>query len=310
MRLRGNPEPFLSPSFLSRFLSVFIIPEGSITKRWYHSRMARRWTTEEEGGHRAQLQVLYIEQNKTIGEIARMLGVAPQTIFDRLRRVGIPTCRTDKPAANNRRSDIVLPRTRSPELAELFGVLLGDGHVGHFQVVVTLGSKEQQYARHVTGLVQKTFGQASKIAIRSNRGHLDVYLGSTVITDWLRCEGMVHHKVKAQVDAPGWLFERPEYLEAFLRGFFDTDGSVYALRYGIQLSFSNKSLPLLHSLQNMLRTLGYTPSAVSGWQLYLTKVPDVERFFREIRPANEKHTRRFNEVIRCVGVGAVNRGGL
>jgi DNA-binding transcriptional regulator WhiA len=256
--------------------------------------MARRWTAKEEEEYRNTLRVLYVEQNRTIGEIGAMLGIAPQTVFGRLKRLGISTCRDKKDSANNRRMDIVLPTVRSTTLAELFGILMGDGHVGHFQVVVTLGVRERAYARHVCGLFETVFGSRPRISHRHTTGHQDIYLGSTAVTGWLKQQGFVSHKVAGQPDVPDWIFAKQEYMTAFLRGFFDTDGSVYALRHGRQISFSNRSLPLLRSLQKVLRTLGYSPSAVSGWQLYLTKSSEIERFFREIQPANTKHKRRFS----------------
>lgn len=260
--------------------------------------MAIRWTANEEQRYRAELQLLYVEKNLTIREVGERIKIAPQTVFDRLQRLGIPTCRDKKEFVNNSRKDIVLPTARSASLAELFGILLGDGHVDHFQVFVNLGSKELAYANYVRDLMQRIFGGHPKIATRAT-GHRDVYLGSTKVTAWLYQEGLVRNKVAAQVGAPAWIYETQEYMRAFLRGFFDTDGSVYRLRFGIQISLCNRSLPLLDALQKMLRTLGYSPSAISGKNLYLTKRSDLKRFFGEIRPANIKHVRRYEE--RCVG---------
>lgn len=257
----------------------------------YDTGMARRWTKEEEDLHCAQLSALYVAQNKTIGEIASLLNIAPQTVFDRLRRLGIETRRQEKPRANNRRSDIAVPHRRSRALAELFGVLLGDGHVGHFQTVITLGRTERSYAEYVALLLERVCNVRPHIGVRKG-GHLDVYLGSTAFTRWLHDEGLPNHKVRMQVNVPEWIVASPAYSEACIRGLFDTDGCIYALRHGIQVSFSNRSVPLLCSLQKMLKTLGYTPSAISGSQLYLTKTSDIDRFFRKIRPANEKHLRR------------------
>src|SRR3989344_6541458 len=262
--------------------------------------MARRWTVEEEQERRIELQSLYVEANGPIDEVGRLLKIAPQTVFDRLRRLGIPTCREKKEFVNNQRKDIVIPANRTKNLAELFGILLGDGHVDHFQVFVNLGNKELEYAHHVCRVMHRLFGKRPRISTRA-AGHRDVYLGSAIITSWLYQEGLVRNKVQSQVDAPHWIYEDKAFIASFLRGFFDTDGSVYKLRFGIQVSFCNKSIPLLVSLQTMLRTLGYTPSRISGSNLYLTRRSDVKRFFAEIRPANPKHVRRYAEIIRRVG---------
>lgn len=259
--------------------------------------MARRWTSDEENRYRKELYRLYVTENKTIHEIGVLLALSDASVYDRLIRLGIPTSRQLKPHADNRRSDVRVPSARSEKLAEFFGIMLGDGHVGHYQVMVTLGTKEAPYAQYVQRLMQEIFGGVPKL-MRLKRGHSTVYLGSTLVTKWLKYEGLVQNKVAAQVDVPVWIFEKPEYMQACLRGFFDTDGSVYKLRYGMQVSFTNHSMPLLASLQRMLRELGYSPSVVSAYRMYLTRVPDVRRFFAEIQPKNPKHVRRYKLIAR------------
>lgn len=52
-----------------------------------------------------------------------------------------------------------------------------------------------------------------------------------------------------------------------------------------------------NSLHRMLVGLGYRPSRVGVRNFYLTRRPDIDRFFEEIKPANQKHTRRYQEFI-------------
>lgn len=256
--------------------------------------MARKWTTNEETHYRNQLHKLYVVQNKTINEIGRELGLAESSVFDRLRRLDIKSTPDRKVRYLNRRSDIILPK-ESPQLAEFLGVMLGDGHISHFQTIVTLGTKELPYVRYVQNLMQELFQVPAKISIK-NTGYRDVYIGSTLITRWLKAQGLVENKVRDQVGVPSWIFTNKKFMSQFVRGFFDTDGSVYALRFGIQLSFTNHSVPLLHSLHSMLLKLGYKPSAVGKYSFYLTRRPDIERFFCEVCPANDKHVRRYRKI--------------
>lgn len=270
--------------------------------------MAKRWTMEEEKRYREQLFDLYVIHNKTIREIGPILHISEKTVFQRLRRLNIPSTPSTKQNYLRKRKNIILP-VRSIALAEFFGIMLGDGHLSPTQIIVTLGTKEESYALHVVELTQKLFSTSVKIGVRAS-GYRDVYLGSTEVTNWLRKEGLVSHKVKSQVDVPQWIFEKREYMTAFLRGFFDTDGSVYRLTFGIQISFTNKSTPLLVSLQSMLKKLGYKPSKVGAVRVYLTRISDVRRFFAEVKPKNQKHMRRFDEFITSVGTQAVNEGRL
>lgn len=264
--------------------------------------MARRWTVEEENFYREELLELYVRQNKTISEVGAILSISPKTAFDRLKRLVIPTCPELKSTYLGKRTDLAIPAQRSEDLAEFFGIMLGDGHVGTYQTFVTLGTKEYNYVCYVQTLMTSLFKAPATICTRKNGFH-DVYVGSVELTRWLIAEGLVCNKVAAQVGAPNWLFEKEAYMQRFLRGFFDTDGSVYKLRYGVQLSFTNKSIPLLLALQAMLRRLGYRVSELSSDCIYITKRDDVERFFAEIQPMNAKHTDRYEDLTRRYSSG-------
>ena len=260
--------------------------------------MPLRWSKQQEERHRKQLHALYVKRNLTIAQIGKQLHISEKTVFQRLRRLGIPTSPKSKPnAIALLRTDIAIPKKYTKELAEFIGIMLGDGKLSYFQIVVTLGSKEESYAQYVVARIASIFKVSPKIAIRST-GYRDVYLGSVTLSKWLKGQGLAYNKVLAQVNAPRWIFSRPEYMKRCIRGFFDTDGSVYKLRWGHQISFSNRSAPLLKSIRDMLLLLEYSPSRISGTNLYITKREDVSRFFKEINPQNSKHRVRFEKFLK------------
>lgn len=263
----------------------------------YFYGMAKRWTKSEEENLRKELYELYVSQNMTIGEISKVLLLEQSTIHKRLVRLSIPVTPEKKKNYQNKRTDIIIPKSYSKELAEIIGILLGDGSLTHFQVMVTLGNKEYSYAEHVQHLLNNVFHVDAKIGTRETKYH-DVYFGSVEISSWLQNQGLVFNKVREQVDVPVWIFSRVVYKKACIRGFFDTDGSVYKLRHGIQLSFTNYSRPLLLSLRKMLFELEYKPSRLSSHKIYLTRKEDVLRFIKEIQPKNEKHLQRFKMIMR------------
>ena len=263
--------------------------------------MPARWTPSEEKIFFNELHRLYVVENKTIREVGALLGLAEQTVFQRLQRLGIPSSPERKQTyAARLRDDIVIPRRKTPQLAEFMGIMLGDGRVAPYQIIVTLGTKEVEYVHYVACLMQTLFGVMPSIAIR-NTGYRDVYIGSKTLVGWFLHAGFTHNKVRAQIAAPRWLFIRNDYLQSFLRGFFDTDGSVYRLRFGIQISFTNHSLPLLRDIHDALVRLKYHPSSISHFHIYLTKRSDVIRFFEEIGPANAKHVKRFSNIKNVMG---------
>ncbi len=261
--------------------------------------MPQKWTDEVRNLYLLLLRRLYVAENKSLGEISALLGWPEQTVYSRLKKVGIVLTPERKAGylVTTERTDISTPVRKTADLAEFFGIMLGDGHLSQYQITVTLGTKEMAYAEYAVSLMENLFGPRPKIAVCGD-GHKTVYIGSTGLSRWLQKNGLVFNKVRAQVGVPPWIFKNKNFMERFLRGFFDTDGSWYKLRWGSQIAFTNKSLPLLSSTRDMLLSLGYSASRAVGYKVYLTKKEDVSRFFKEIRPKNPKHYVRFENFSR------------
>lgn len=261
--------------------------------------MARKWTKQEYTKNKQKLLFLYVKQNKTIGEIAKILDLAENSVYDRLVRLNIHTLREKKLGYNNINKNITLPKKYSANLAELIGIILGDGHITKTQVTVTLGTKDE-YAPYVSELMRKLFNSKPKTLI-TKRGDQVVYFGSSVAVKWFLKQGMAYNKTKAQVKIPEWVFKKQIYLKSVLRGLIDTDGSVYRLRNGVQISFSNLSKPLLADVRQAFLKLKFSPSKVSVHSVYLTRKSDVNKYIIEIGFKNKKHEERFKKFTNMGG---------
>lgn len=265
--------------------------------------MPARWNKKEESRLKKELVQLYVKENKTIGEISKRLNLAQTTVYDRLIRLNIPVCRHKKKNFNKKRSDIKFPSKYSSDLAEIFGILLGDGHISKWQVVVSLGTKEREYARYVSGLFKKVFDVELKFGHREQKRHIDLYIGSVDLRDWFLKGGLVHNKVKAQVAIPTWIFRETAFMRACLRGLIATDGSIYKLRWGLQINFVNRSIPLLESTRELFVRLGFSPSKISQYSIYLTRKIDIDKFYRDVGFANPKHKKKYLSFLKHGRVG-------
>ncbi len=255
--------------------------------------MAKKWTIIEEKERYEELTKLYVDENKTIGEIAKRLSLGQSTVYDRLLRLNIKTLRSRKIGFNNKRFDIYIPFVYSEIIAEFIGIMLGDGHITKNQIIVTLGNKEEEYVIYISKLIKDIFKITPK-TIKTRSGYSVIYFGSVEVVGWLLSMGFFYNKVKNQVNVPRWIFSKKIYVKSFLRGFFDTDGSFYKLKFGKQISFTNRSYPLLNATREGLSMLGYSPSKISKFKVYLTKNADIQNFFLFIKPANKKHVKRYN----------------
>lgn len=258
--------------------------------------MPAKWSTKDENIKRAELQKLYIIKNKSISEISKSLNLADSTVYDRLLRLGIKPDRSKKIGFNNIRHDVCIPKHHSKKLSEFFGIMLGDGSLTPTQVTVTLGNKEVDYINYISKLINGLFKINPKI-YRRKKGYYVIYFGSTRVVRWLLSNGLVFNKVKYQVSIPSWIFSKKTFMTGFLKGFFDTDGSIYKLKFGVQLAFTNRSLPMLGGISRCLKLTGYCPSKISQFRVYITRRLDIIKFFKVVDPANTKHKQRYHLFI-------------
>lgn len=255
--------------------------------------MARRWTKEEEEEKRRQIAILYWGYDKTIAEIGELLEIAESTVYDRMKRLDIPTDPNKKGSCTRRRQDITVPESSSVDLAELVGVLLGDGGISETQVRITLCKEEVSYSKYLCNFIEELLSVEPGSFKRPEYNSLEIYVGSVDLVEYLKDMGFVSNKVEEQVSVPDWVYSKADFKQAFLRGFFDTDGSIYSLKHGVQMSFSNGSSPLLQATREFLIDLRYHPSKISKDRtVYITRKEDLYKYKKEIGFGNEKHLKR------------------
>jgi len=196
--------------------------------------MARRWTIKEENKKRKELIELYIDQNKTIKEIGEVLRIKESTVFDRLKRLSISTIPEKKTHFLNKKQGIIFSDL-SDKLAEFFGIMLGDGHLSEGQIWISINNNtDRGYRNYVKKLLKLLFGLEPGCYYRKEQDMKNLFLSSVDLIKYLKEKGLyATNKVKAQVDIPSWIFTKDSYKKSFLRGFFDTDGSIYLLRFGV-----------------------------------------------------------------------------
>lgn len=184
--------------------------------------MARRWTIEEEREKRGELIEFYVNQNKTIAEIGKILGIAEGGVFDRMKRLNIPTTPEKKLHYLNRKwSNINFPDF-SNKLAEFFGIVLGDGHLSLGQVWIYINNNtDRNYNPYVKELIKSLFSVKPGVSYRKDQDMMNLFLSSVDLLKFLRKRGLfASNKVRDQVDVPSWIFTKDSYKKSFLRGFF------------------------------------------------------------------------------------------
>ena len=190
-------------------------------------------------------------------------------------------------------------------LAELLGILSGDGHVDIYQTTVTTNSEtDTEHARHVVRTFKKLFGITARITKRKKAKACVVTVSSKRACDFLVHRGMVRgNKIANKISMPGWVSQNATLRRAFIRGLFDTDGCVYVDKHHIRgrtyrnlgIAFSNKAEGLLRAFKDGLEDIGLHPTQKTNSEVFLRREKEIERYFKEVGSSNPKHLRKVSK---------------
>lgn len=171
------------------------------------------------------------------------------------------------------------------ELAELIGIVLGDGNISQFdrcqRLAISCNGSYGKYIKYVTSLVGNIFGKEPHVIKRLKANCCDIYL---YLRDIDKALGLpVGNKIKNSVKIPRWVFKKKLFLIKCLKGLFETDGH-YAInkKYYVEyIQFCNESLTLKGSAFRALKYLGYSPQLGRNY-VRLAKKREVHRFIKEM----------------------------
>ena len=187
----------------------------------------------------------------------------------------------------------------SVELAELMGILMGDGHLDIYQATVSTNSEtDAEHAQYVADLSHTIFGLEPSIRKGRLIKVLTVTISSKMACDHLESLGMTRgNKLLKGLNPPEWIVRDTNYSTAFLRGLIDTDGCVYYDRHTIRgrkylstcIAFTNASIELLDFVQDLLLRRGFHPTRW-GRHIRLRRAKEVLRYAKEVGFSNPKHS--------------------
>lgn len=190
----------------------------------------------------------------------------------------------------------------SVALAELCGILAGDGHIGTYQTSVATNSvTDIEHAVYVKSLFEKLFKLPAPLAIRKKQKACAVVVSSKEVGRFLVGKGMVQgNKIHGGLQMPSWIRHRKSYETAFVRGLFDTDGCVYVdvhrirgrIYKNIGMAFTNRCLPLLADFRSSLERHGLHPTQKTKYAVFLRREKDIQRYFAVVGSSNPKHLRK------------------
>lgn len=194
----------------------------------------------------------------------------------------------------------------SKELAEFYGIMLGDGNSHRTQAykkgtyMIRIVGDIRKDREYLTGYVKPLIERLFRIRVRvgkfkSNAMFIESH--SRELVSFLELKGFKPgDKIRNQLGIPEWIKNNNDFLRMCLRGLYDTDGSVYKLtnQNSCQIDFCNYNQRLLADVRDALIELGISPSKISKQKdVYITKKSEIAKFLKVIGFHNPKHLCRL-----------------
>lgn len=186
----------------------------------------------------------------------------------------------DKEVRSGRIRIYFSPLPKNGDLAELIGVVLGDGHIERFprteRLLIFSNANNHGFVRRYAALVEKLFKKKPYIYTQSGQNCTRISLYENRISARLGVPTGARKDIVFRI--PPWIFRKRSYVVRHLRGLYEAEGShsVHKPTSTYKLNFSNKNQSLLKNVTELLTVLGLSSHRDSS-RVQISKRRHVER---------------------------------
>jgi len=168
---------------------------------------------------------------------------------------------------------------KNGDLAELIGVILGDGHIESFprteSLTIASNGSNKGFIRRYSDLVRKLFKKKPYQGWHSGGSNcIRIRIYQKNISKRLRIPCGDRGGLK--INTPGWIVKNKEYLKRYLRGLYEAEGSfcVHKPTCTYKFLFSNRNEYLKQNVYKALRILGFHPHE-GKYQIQISRKEEV-----------------------------------
>lgn len=166
------------------------------------------------------------------------------------------------------------------DLAELLGVILGDGHIykhdrcESLRIVADAGKPD--FVKRYANIVSILFDKKPNVAKRKESNAVNITIYQKEISS--RLDIPAGSRAKFRYKLPRWIASSHEFKLRLLRGLYEAEGSVShsPATYTHKFMFSNANQHLLRLVASLVRELGFTVS-VSANKAQVSRKEDVQK---------------------------------
>lgn len=195
------------------------------------------------------------------------------------------------------------------ELAETFGIILGDGHVSEYirnkkirvycvRIAGNSKTDKDYIFNYIPRLFENVFGEKGSIIEPKFKsvGYFTIYGKSLV--EFLKSNGLSSgNKIMNNVGIPTWIKKNKDFLKFCIRGLIDTDGSIHKISKdnpNLRIEFTSHIPKLLLDVRLGFVKLGYNPSKIiNNKHFFLSRQEEIKKYVNEIGFGNAKNLNRY-----------------
>ncbi len=175
---------------------------------------------------------------------------------------------------------------KNGDLAELMGVVLGDGHIQKFprteELSIFSNANNPGFIERYTTLITALFNKKPALT-RHGENCIRIRIYQKEIASRL---GLPYSPRKNLViNIPGWILKNKQYIIRYLRGLYEAEGShcVHLPTSTYKLFFSNRNQSMIDNVLILLVKLGFHPHASkSNHTVQLSRKEEVLRAIKLI----------------------------
>jgi len=179
-----------------------------------------------------------------------------------------------------------LPLKKDGDLAELVGVILGDGHIRPYprteELSIFSNSNNPMFVKRYAGLIEKVFGRKPTASLHSASNCIRIRIYEKEISKRLGIPFSPRGKLKITV--PSWILGKKSYIVRYLRGLYEAEGShsIHKATYTYKVQFANRNVSMLENVFRLVLKLGFHPHGGRD-MVQLSRKEEVFRFLNLIR---------------------------
>lgn len=174
-----------------------------------------------------------------------------------------------------------LPFKKDGDLAELIGVILGDGHIRAYprteELSIFSNSNNPGFIHRYSVLVERIFNKKPTVNNHSGENCTRIRIYQKHISDRLSIPFSPRRDLKISI--PVWIISRKKYIVRYLRGLYEAEGShsIHLPTYTYKVQFSNRNISMLKNVFNLVKKIGFHPHE-SKYMVQLSKKNEVSKF--------------------------------